>query len=162
MLRDCVANSITPVFYSYIIAFSGRNLENLQDCDVSSGPNLCNRGAQFIRNNRAYLVAKYALFAANIANITGRDAVTVWLIEPDFYQYYSDSSQTGGTLSGEYMRALLDDFVNAIKTYLPNAIISWDISPWAMQNMNTWWSFFSSASYIQLTHTSGGRVRIHI
>ena len=45
----------------------------------------------------------------------------------------------GGTLSGEYMRALFDDFVKAIKAELPNAIISWDISAWIGVDGFTQW-----------------------
>lgn len=33
-------------------------------------------------------------------------------------------------IQGEYMRALFDDIVRAIKQHLPDARISWDISPW--------------------------------
>lgn len=141
----CASKKKTPVYYAYIIAFTARNLKGLQDCDVSSGPNLCNQGAQFVRDNRAYIVKKYDHFASNIAARIGRDATTVWLIEPDFYQYYSDAQQAGGTLSGDYMRALFDDFAKAIKNNLPNAVISWDISPWASKNMKTWWGFFKRA-----------------
>ena len=45
-------------------------------------------------------------------------------------QYYGDHQQQGGTLSGEYMRDLFNDFAKQIKTHLPNALISWDISGW--------------------------------
>lgn len=38
----------TPVFYSYIIAFTARRDLGLKDCDVGT-PNLCQQGANFIR-----------------------------------------------------------------------------------------------------------------
>jgi hypothetical protein len=55
------------------------------------------------------------------------------------------------------MRSLFDDFVLAIKSELPNARISWDISPWLSQPaMQIWWGFFSSSPHINYIHTSGG------
>lgn len=58
------------------------------------------------------------------------------------------------------MRALFDDFAKAIRDQLPNAIISWDISPWLSQPaMQLWWSYFSSSPYISFIHTSGGSSR---
>ena len=37
------------------------------------------------------------------------------------------------------MRALMDDFVKAIKAELPNSIISWDISAWIGKEGFTKW-----------------------
>lgn len=58
------------------------------------------------------------------------------------------------------MRALYDDFAKAIRAQLPNAKLSWDISAWIGQSgMKNWWSFFSTSSYIDYVHTSGGQAR---
>jgi hypothetical protein len=58
------------------------------------------------------------------------------------------------------MRALFDDFCKAIKTQLPNAKISWDISAWIGEaTMNTWWGYFKTSPYISFVHTSGGQVK---
>jgi len=74
-------------------------------------------------------------------------------------QYYGDTHQKGGPLSGEFMRALLDDFSAEIKAALPNALISWDLSAWiGVDGMTKWWSYFKSAPYIDFVHTSGGQV----
>jgi hypothetical protein len=54
-------------------------------------------------------------------------------------QYYGDTHQLGGTLSGTYMRNLFDDIGKIIKDSLPNAIISWDISAWIGESgMRAW------------------------
>ena len=55
------------------------------------------------------------------------------------------------------MLDLFNQIVLSIKKYLPNAAISWDISPWIGQDgMKTWWYYFSNLSYIDFIHTSGG------
>jgi hypothetical protein len=170
MANACLTNKKTAVFYAYITAFAARDLGQLYDCNDPAHPttNLCTDGSNFIRNNRQTLVNLYGSIASSIASILGSNASPVFLIEPDFYQYYSNSwnsqtsgfyQQNGGALTGSYMRSLMDDYVAAIKKSLPNALISWDISPWAtQQQMTTWWGFFQNASYINFIHTSGGQV----
>ena len=140
--------------YAYIIAFEGKN-KGLHDCN-DGHPNLCEKGANLIRQNRQQIINRYSMHAEKVSEYLGKDAVAVFLIEPDFYQYYhTDHKQEGGTLSGKEMRALYDEFGKAIKSHLPNALISWDISPWA--DLNTWWSFFKDSQYVDLIHTSGGQ-----
>lgn len=144
------------LFYGYIIAFEARNLEGLKDCDMGS-PNLCENGAQFIRNYRARIIERYEHYSFNIAKYLGSQPA-IFLIEPDFWQYYGNSGQAGGPLSGTEMRYLFDDIVSAIKKNLPNAFISWDISAWIGQDgMTQWWSFFKDSSQIDFIHTSGGQ-----
>ena len=83
MIETCLKQNKMPVFYSYIVAFEARNKQGLQDCDVGS-PNLCEQGANFIRNNRDYLVGRYKHQAQNIAKYLGKDKKAVFEIEPDF------------------------------------------------------------------------------
>jgi hypothetical protein len=84
-------------------------------------------------------------------------------MEDDYYQYYNDSRQEGGNLSGDYLRVFFDDMVDAIKTIMPNAIISWDISPWPTeQDFTKWWGYFANATYIDCIHTNGGKVLVII
>jgi hypothetical protein len=47
----------------------------------------------------------------------------IFLMEPDFWQYFGDRRQEGGTLSGEFLRDLFNDYVREIKSALPNALI---------------------------------------
>ncbi|CAF0870650.1 unnamed protein product [Brachionus calyciflorus] len=159
MIDAAIKYNKKVLFYMYIIAFSARFDRNLQDCDVNLDFNLCTHGAQYIRDNRQMLVDKYRYHAKWIADKYGRLQRVVFAIEPDFVQYYSDQRQNGGALSGEYMRLLFDDFVNALKSELPNALISWDISPWlGIDGMRTWWGYFETAQ-IDYIHTSGGSLR---
>ena len=87
MLRAAKAAQKVPVFYAYVIAFEtkARSLpKRILDCDQGS-PTLCELGADFIRNNRALLVSRYAHQAASIAKIIGRDGKCIFLMEPDFW-----------------------------------------------------------------------------
>lgn len=45
------------------------------------------------------------------------------------------------------MRDLFKDFVKAIKTHLPNALISWDISTWLYQHEFCEWFIFPFIYY---------------
>ena len=146
-------------------SFQRSKKKNLHDCNDPNHPstNLCTDGADYIRKNKDHLIGLYSSFSAKIAQIIGSSGKIVFLMEPDFYQYYSDKNQKGGPISGREMRQLFDSFCNAIKTKLPNAEFSWDISPWAgsqnqPQGFETWWSFFKDSDYISYIHTSGGSV----
>jgi len=159
MLQKCKQYGKMPLFYAYVIAFEARAKFGFQDCDVHPTNNLCHNGANFIRNNRALLVSRYTHQATEIAKALGdRNANCVFVIEPDFWQYYGDATQQGGPLPGEYMRALFDDFAQAIRAQLPNAKISWDLSAWIREDgMQRWWGFFKTSPYIDFVHTSGGQ-----
>ncbi|RNA07607.1 hypothetical protein BpHYR1_014851 [Brachionus plicatilis] len=159
MINAALAKNKSAVFYMYLIAFQARYNLGIRDCDVDYNYNLCVHGAEFIRNYRQLLVDKYRYHAKWISERFGREKRAVFAIEPDFVQYYSDQRQIGGPLTGQYMRELFDDFVSALKSELPNALISWDISPWlGVEGMRTWWGYFETAQ-IDFIHTSGGSLR---
>ena len=141
MISKCKQLNKIPLFYAYVIAFEARAKYGYKDCDVDPVNNLCKNGANFIRQNRALLVSRYTHQAKAIATALGdRNAECIFLIEPDFWQYYGDVHlQQGGALSGEYMRALFDDFALEIRKELPNAKISWDLSAWITEpGLNRW------------------------
>ena len=87
-----------------------RHEAGLQDCDVGT-PSLCQRGAKFIRDNRQSIVNKYSHYAKETAAIVGTSSRMVWLIEMDFWQYYGDSHQQGGALSGIYSLVTVETLV---------------------------------------------------
>jgi hypothetical protein len=162
MLQTAVSLKKLPVFYGYIIANMARFIKGLKDCDVGV-PNLCQQGANFIREYRQQIIAKYKSYASEAAKIIGRNSELLWLIEPDFWQYYGDHEQQGGTLNGQYMRQLFDEIASAVKSELPNSKLSWDISAWLGEpEMQTWWSFFASSPHITFIHTSGGQSKAYL
>lgn len=139
MLEKCRTSKKTPVFYSYVIAFEARTKQGLHDCDViRNSYNLCTHGSCFVREFRAHLVQAYENHARIISEHVGKYAQVVFLIEPDFWQYYGDPRQKCA-LTGLEMRALFIDFVKAIRTFLPRSEMSWDVSSWLSQEQFCEW-----------------------
>ncbi|MDX2023296.1 MAG: hypothetical protein SF187_23885 [Deltaproteobacteria bacterium] len=143
----------TPLFYSYIIAFTARRERGLKDCDTGS-PNLCEQGATFIRQNEAKILEQYRKFASNTARIWGKVNPVIWLMEPDYFQY-TDNRQQGGPMTYEQLGALMTKIVNVIQGELPNAVLSMDISPW-VQNPQAWFAALPMSKF-SFINTSGGR-----
>lgn len=143
----------TPVFYSYIIAFTARRQSGLKDCDTGS-PNLCEQGANFIRQNEATILAQYRKFASNTARIWGKTNPIIWLMEPDFYQY-ADGRQQGGGFSYQQMGTLMGKLLDAVRAELPNALFSMDISPW-VADPERWFAALPMSRFA-FVNTSGGR-----
>ena len=117
-----------PVFYSYIIGFAGRYLLALEECEIEPTNSLCQKGSNFIRNYKKTIISIYNDYSSNIAKYIGEMGFCVFLIEPEFYQYFGNSNQQGGSLTGKEMAALFNLITATIKNHLPNAAISWDIS----------------------------------
>ena len=112
-----------------------RHMEGIQDCDVGT-PNLCERGAEFVRMHEALILDTYESYANQTSLRIGRAARVVWLMEPDFYQYTS-RTQDGGGLPQAFMLRLFIAMVERIKRHLPAALISFDISPW-IPSISSW------------------------
>ena len=68
---------------------------------MSTNRNLCKHGAMFIRNYESVIVSLYNEYAKQIATHIGEMGFFVFLIEPEFYQYYD--SQNENRLSGKEM-----------------------------------------------------------
>lgn len=123
--------------------------------------NLCVLGAQSIRNHWADMLKLYAENAQELAKIY-KDNPSIWLIEPDFVQYSvlgdPNDKQVGGAISNADMATKYGEIVRTIKTYMPNAKIGLDISPWLNEKLATWYSYFD-ASMVDLFFTSGGDTR---
>jgi len=144
----------TPVYYSYIIAFTARRDLGLKDCDVGT-PNLCQQGANFIRQKKDRILAQYAKYASETAKVWGTRDPIVWMMEPDYYQYFSDMSQMGGPLSYAEAGALMGEIIAKVKQSLPNAVFSMDISPWT-PDPAVWYAAFKMDAFTYI-NTSGGR-----
>jgi hypothetical protein len=151
----------TPVIYSYIIAFTLRNQFGLQDCNVGT-PNLCESGASRLRDAavKNSILAVYEDYAKGTATDWGTQKPVVWLMEPDFYQYAQPGSQSGNPLSFSEASKLMNELIDKVKSHLPNAIFSLDISPWTTDQGQTQ-AYYKSFSLERFTylHTSGGESR---
>jgi len=136
MIKDAITLGVTPVWYSYIIAEGAKTSLGLTDCNVGGGSGtLCEKGANYIRTNKATILTQYGNYARFAALNTrwGKTKPFIWAIEPDFIQY-TEGSQQGGGLSYAESKALLSQIIDTIRTNMPNAWISMDISPWKDQN----------------------------
>lgn len=149
-------NNKIPVNHTYIIAFAARRDWGLQDCDVGT-PNLCQRGAQYIRQNRQKILDIYANFARGVYQIMG-DRPSVWLMEADFTQY-TLAEQEGGGLTYAEAGQLMSDIIDVVRQYCPSAVFSLDISPWRLRGWQINWFSHMPMDRVSFIHTSGGRSR---
>lgn len=144
----------TPVYYSYIIAFTARTDLQLKDCNVGS-PNLCEQGANFMRQKKPRILAQYEKYASETAKIWGTEKPIIWMMEPDYYQYASDTKQVGGPLTFAEAGAYMGELVAAVRKHLPNAVFSLDISPW-IANPSQWYGAFKMSDFAYMNTSGGG------
>jgi hypothetical protein len=144
----------TPVYYSYIIAFTARRDLQLKDCNVGT-PNLCEQGANYMRQRKDRILAQYEKYASETAKLWGTQEPILWMMEPDYYQYASDSKQQGGPLSFQEAGAYMGDLVAAVRKHLPNAVFSMDISPW-VANPAAWFGAFKMSDFTYINTSGGG------
>jgi hypothetical protein len=144
---DKSSNDI-PYIYNYVIAGMAKKDWGLADCNVRNYDNLCQKGADYIRNNLPTINQRYGEIAQNIAQIWGINKPILMHMEPDFYQYYSDSHQQN-PLSIQESWNIMNSIVRNIKNILPNAYFVLDTSSWA-SNLAYWSSGFQGFSYAGL------------
>ena len=144
---------LVPVDVTYIAANYVKGQNKLCDCNVSgcAGGNLCNYGAQYITQDWATILSQYTSNSTGFSCLNGRPIV--FEMEPDWYQYYAGGQTQAWTpaQAGTNMTAL----VTALKSSLPNAVFSMDISPWIPNNGSAWYTNFNM-SLFTFVNTSGG------
>jgi hypothetical protein len=143
-----------PALVSYIIAFTARRDQGLEDCNVVGTTNLCKYGATYMRAHlEDRIVPQYAMYAKGFADNCGTTQPIIWLMEPDFYQYVvgGDANAYTAKEAGQIMGR----FVATVRQYLPNAIFSLDISPWIPKNGADWYPNFNMSDFTFI-NTSGG------
>src|SRR5574344_634083 len=171
MIEAAMKVKATPMIYAYVIAEFDKD-HGIGDCDVKTTANHCTNGAQMIRTYFAdSILARYREYASGMADyiiynsplgVNPDSVTTIWLIEPDFYQYSESGSeqdvnfdQVGGGIPDDSMGIYFSQIVQTIKTYLPAAKIAIDISPW-IKDMKGWYANFDM-SLVDYASTSGGR-----
>lgn len=178
MVDVCMEVGATPMIYAYVIAEFGKK-RGLDDCNVAKNAeqSLCMKGAQLIREFfQDSILYRYSKYASGLRNQLERDwdvnpdtIKSIWLIEPDFYQYsesgsnqkyaYDSIAQVGGGIPDDSMAIYFKIIADTIRSFLPAAQIAIDISPWIADVDSTsllkWYSRFDS-SIIDYASTSGG------
>lgn len=170
----------TPMIYAYVIAEFGKD-HGLKDCDMTkdSSVSLCVHGADLIREYFAdSILFRYQQYASGmrkqldmfkVYGVEAEKAESIWLIEPDFYQYsesgsnqkmkYDKIAQENGGIPDSTMGKYFKQIVDTIKTYLPAAKIVIDISPWIAdrdkEGFEKWFSNFD-LSLVDYAGPSGG------
>ena len=179
MVKMCLKVNATPMIYAYVIAEFGKD-QGLVDCDMSDAEHpksLCSDGSELMRTYFAdsilYRYKKYAEGMQSQLELLEVDPTTfksIWLIEPDFYQYsesaskqkfyYDSTGQVGGGIPDSLMGVYFKQIVETIRTYLPAAKVAVDISPWISDRdtaaQREWYSNFDMDE-IDYLSTSGGR-----
>ena len=162
-----LANKV-PVIVAYVAAFYVKRHSGLCDCNVTTcGANndLCHYGAADITNNLTNIVNVYKSYAQGFAGCFGTTRPIVFEMEPDFYQYTYTGIETAPWTFAQAGQ-IMSQFVAAVKTYLPNAAFSMDISPWVGTNNNTggdgsdngknWYSYFDMSQFTFINTSGGG------
>lgn len=145
---------ILPVIVSYVIAFTARRDENLQDCNVGS-PSLCDYGATYLRAHlEDRILPIYRAYAEGFAGCWGTTKPIVFLMEPDFYQYNAggDPNSLSPAEAGQIMGRL----VETLRQALPNAVFSLDISPWIPNQGAEWYANFELSDFTFINTSGGG------
>jgi hypothetical protein len=157
--QGAALGNLVPVVVSYIAAGYVKRHHNLCDGNVSgcSGGDLGKNGAQYIAQDWNAILTEYKAFAAGYANCWGTTRPIVFEMEPDWYQY-TVSTQTAPWTAAQ-AGAKMTELVNALKTSLPNAYFSLDVSPWVgsngSDNGKAWYANFN-LSLFTFVNTSGG------
>jgi hypothetical protein len=154
-----LANKV-PVVVAYVAAGNVKRDHKLCDCNVAgcAAGTLCTLGAQFITQDWAKIVNAYLSYSQGFAACYGTTRPIVFEMEPDWYQYTGSSQSQPWTAAqaGQHMTEL----VTALKTNLPNARFSLDVSPWVAPNNGAdngaaWFANFDM-SLFSFVNTSGG------
>lgn len=143
-------DSKSPYITMYVVAGMARRDNNLQDANVvakNASNSLANSGAEYLRENKEEVLTEYENAISQIANSFGNREVYLH-IEPDFWQYQSDS-QNGGGINYQLAHEMMNRISSLIRTYIPNAKIVMDVAPWS-DNLEGWFSGFLDYDFVGL------------
>jgi hypothetical protein len=148
----------TPVIVAYLAAFYTKRHDNVQDCNIPGATRtLCKTGAAYIQQNLSKIIDVYKSYSQGFANCYGTTKPIIFEMEPDWYQYtISEQSQP---MTPAKAGEIMGQFVTALRSSLPNALFSLDISPWVgnngADNGKAWFSNFKMSDF-SFINTSGG------
>jgi hypothetical protein len=147
-------DGLVPAVVAYVIAFAARRDEGLQDCNVSGSTNLCLYGATYIRNNMQRILNIYDSYARGYASCWGTSRPIIFLMEPDYYQYYAGGD--ANALSPQEAGQFMGQIVSTMRQSLPNAVFSLDISPWIPDQGADWYPNFTLSDFTFINTSGGG------
>jgi hypothetical protein len=153
-----VLGNQVPVIVAYVAAFYAKRHSGLQDCNVGT-PSLCEKGSEVIQQNLTAIVNTYKSYAQGFASCYGTTRPIVFEMEPDWYQY--TISQQSKPMTAEQAGSIMGQFADAIRSALPNAFLSMDVSPWVnpdngSDNGKQWYANFSMGAFTFMNTSGGG------
>ena len=151
-----------PIVVAYLAAGIVKRRANICDCNVTScGTNndLCHQGAALINQHKQTILNAYRSYSQGYAGCYGTTKPIVFAMEPDFYQYTA-TTQTDPWTPTEAGQ-IMSEFVAALRSSLPNAHFSFDISPWVAPNNGSdhganWFSNFDMSLFTFVSTSGGG------
>jgi hypothetical protein len=154
-----LANKV-PIIVAYVAAGNVKRDHRLCDCNVTgcAAGDLCGVGAEFIAQDWTKILNAYRSYSQGFASCYGTTRPIIFEMEPDWYQYTGSGQSQPWTATEAGSR--MTELVNALKTNLPNARFSMDVSPWVApsngsDNGAQWYSNFDM-SLFSFVNTSGG------
>jgi hypothetical protein len=158
-----LANQV-PVLVSYIAAAHVKRLDRTRcDCNVTTSPcvttnDLCHTGAAAILQELPAILAAYTSYSAGFAGCYGTTRPIVFEMEPDWYQY-TGANEGAGKWTPAQAGMIMGQLVAALRSSLPNARFSIDVSPWVGNNGTdngaAWYANFDMTQFT-FVNTSGG------
>jgi hypothetical protein len=155
-----VLDGKVPIIVAYVAAGNVKRDHQLCDCNVAgcAAGTLCQSGAQFIAQDWTKILNAYRSYSQGFASCYGTTRPIIFEMEPDWYQYTGTAQTQPWTAAQAGSR--MTELVNALKTNLPNARFSMDVSPWVgpsngSDNGKQWYSNFDM-SLFSFVNTSGG------
>jgi hypothetical protein len=158
-----LANQV-PVLVSYIAAAHVKRLDRTRcDCNVTTSPcvatnDLCHTGAAAILQELPAILAAYTSYSAGFASCYGTTRPIVFEMEPDWYQYTA-TAEGAGKWTPAQAGMIMGQLVAALRSSLPNARFSMDVSPWVGNNGTdngaAWYANFDMTQFT-FVNTSGG------
>ena len=151
-----------PIVVAYLAAGIVKRRHGICDCNVTtcgSGNDLCRQGAALIKQDKQTILNAYRSFSQGYAGCYGTTKPIVFAMEPDFYQY-TTSTQSAPWTPAEAGQ-IMTEFVTALKSSLPNARFSLDVSPWVAPNNGSdhganWFSNFDMSLFTFVSTSGGG------
>lgn len=127
----------TPYFFGYMAtSLTKKGLGSDRDCDGDPGAPLCQRGADYIRNNiDSQIVPAYRAAARNVGQSVGSTEALIH-IEPDWYQF-SEVNQSNA-FSRDESSAYMNKILGAIREGCSTCKVVIDFSPWFGSSKTKW------------------------
>lgn len=135
---------LVPVFYAYFIGFFGKANGLPDGNEAPNAPNLTTHASALIKSHRSQIIQMYSQYAQQAYRVWSERPL-IWLLEGDFVQYTEDIQTDPLTMTE--LGQLAADITTAIKTNMPNAVVSINHTTWnSDEETDAFWQSMQDAS----------------